>query len=177
MTIKPGSLLIAHPIHSAETKMDAVVFVTESHSRGTLGVRLNLPAPVTMTHLMQQKNLSWSGPDSVYSGGEHNQGALILLHDGDWYSSNTMPIDPNWSISSDQFMLDKMCRENYPREFRICLGVTAWDTDNITSSIRSNRPRWLLLEDPDPDLITAPAGLQWDMAVVAHSQNLFDSYF
>ena len=177
MTIKSGSLLIAHPIHSADSKLDAVVLVTECHSNGIVGLRLNKPAEITMTALMMQKRIQWTGQDQVYSSGNHTPGALILLHRNDWYSRTTMPVDEQWSVSSDEFMLEKLAQNNCPSDYRICLGITLLNTQNIQHDITSTRPKWLLLEDPDPELINAPAGLQWDMAVSQCSQNLFDNYF
>lgn len=177
MTIKPGSLLIAHPIYSSDSRVDAVVLVTECHSQGVVGLRLNNPSDITMSELMMQKNIDWMGPDQVYTSGSHNPGALILLHSSDWYSKTTMPINDDWSMSSDEFMLTKLSEGNCPLDYRICLGITIFNSLQITADIRSPRPKWLLLEDPSSDIINAPAGLQWDMAVAQHSQNLFDSYF
>jgi len=171
---KQGDLLIAHPHWNPSCQ---VCLITEVNSVSTMALTLNLPHEYTLDQLVVSDTTSLMYTDPVYRGGDNNPTALIMLHDGDWYSSNTMPVNSHWSISSDMTMLEKMADGNTPKDYRALLGVSAWDTDDLQHRVSSSRPEWLVLEDPKPSLVMADCDEQYDLALSEYTQSLSHSLF
>jgi len=172
---KQGDLLIAHPHWNT---LQEVCLITEVNTVSTMALTLNLPHEYTLDQLVVADAQSLMFTDTVYKGGDNNPTALIMLHDGDWYSSNTMPVNTDWSISSDITMLEKMATGNIPTDYRALLGVSAWDTDDLKHLVSSARAQWLVLEDPQPSLVMADCEHHYDLALSVytrnHSHSLFD---
>lgn len=160
--IRPGDLIISHPHWCAREK---VCFVTEHSEKSTVALELNTPATITLAELVFEKGIELTYDEPVYRGGEYNQSALILLHDCHWYSSNTMPVTHDWSISSDYHMIDKLADGNTPTHYRAMLGITAWSPGELEEIINSSRPQWLVVNDPDYELITVSAEDQYTLAL------------
>lgn len=172
--IKPGDLLISHPRWGSSVR--SVCFITEHTRHSTVALQINQPANVTLRELVLTKGYDSVDDQMVYSGGEFSPGALIMLHDRDWYSANTMPVTNDWSISSDYHMLDKIVEGNTPTLYRYVMGLTAWEPRELEKDLRSSQPRWILLNDPDPELIMADAENQYALAIHAASSQFWNNY-
>jgi putative AlgH/UPF0301 family transcriptional regulator len=172
--IKPGDLIISHPRWGSSIR--SVCFITEHTRYSTVALQINQPAKVTLRELVFTKGYDCADDQMVYSGGEFSPGALIMLHDRDWYSSNTMPVTSEWSISSDYHMLDKVTMGNTPTLYRYVMGLTAWEPGALEKDLHSDRPRWILLNDPDPELVMADADNQYALAIHAASSQFWNDY-
>ena len=106
MQIRPGSLLIANPKHADNHQQGMVVYITESTNYSTMGIVLNSSDSYYLSDLLEKKGISWPFETLVNIGGNYSPTCMIMLHSGDWYSSNTMPITTDISISSDHVMLE-----------------------------------------------------------------------
>jgi len=148
--VRPGDLLVSHPYWSNTQR---VCFVTEHTGYSTVALQINTPAELTVGQLDFADNSTVSLDEPVYYGGDFNRNSLILLHDHTWYSSNTMPITSHWSITSDQLMLEKLEMGNLPEEYRMVLGITAWEPGEIETLLADRRSEWLLFKNPEPGLI------------------------
>ena len=177
MQIRPGSLLIAHPVHADRENNKHVVYITESTSASTMGITLNNISRYDLKELMEQKGIEWYGDREVYIGGEYNPHALVMLHSDEWYSTNTMQVDQNLSISSDGLMVEKMEMGNTPDWYRLFVGCKGWEPTELAHELKSSKPKWLLLAHPDPSLIESKHEDTWTLAVMQCSQDLIDNYF
>lgn len=172
--IAAGDLLIAHP-HWNPTR--SVVLITEANRNLITGLVLNNPSPMKMPGLVAQYDLEWYEDPSVYTGGDVSPGALILLHDSNWYSTNTLPVRSDLAISSDQFMLEKFSMGNTPQQWRVLLGCTVWDKDDLVHNLSLKKSQWLLLPNADSHLIFADPESQYRTALSAHSLYLTELHF
>ena len=177
MQIRPGSLLIAHPVHAHRENRKHVVYITESTSASTMGLTLNNLSTYNLQVLMDQKGIDWYGPSEVYLGGEYNKHALIMLHSNEWYSSNTMDVNNNLALSSDGLMIEKMEMGNTPEWYRLFVGCKGWEPAELGHELKGKNPKWLLLAKPSQVLIELSDENLWDNAVAEYSQDVFDSYF
>ena len=177
MQIRPGSLLIAHPVHANKENRKHVVYITESTSASTMGLTLNNLSTYDLQVLMDQKGVDWYGPSEVYLGGEYNNHALIMLHSNEWYSSDTMDVNNNLSLSSDGLMIEKMEMGNTPEWYRLFVGCKGWEPAELGHELKGKNPKWLLLAKPSQVLIELSDNNLWDNAVAEYSQDVFDSYF
>ena len=176
MQLAPGSLLIAHPAHAPNYIKHHVVLITESNKTNTVGLTLNQPNRYTLTDIMRSKGLDWQLDDQLYTGGEYNANSMIVLHSDEWYSSSTMHFAKHWGISSDSVMLEKFEQCNTPKDYRIFVGCTGWDPQELTEEIKTSRPRWIVLPKPSKDLIMSEAQHQWDLAIIEHAANAVQNF-
>ena len=172
--IAPGDIVISHPRWG---EGERVCFVTEHTRLSTVALQLNTPTEVTFKDLAASKGYNCVEDQPVYRGGDYNRSALIMLHDGDWYSANTMPINSNWSISSDYHMLEKVIMGNTPHNYRYMLGITAWAPQGLERELTAERPTWLILNEPDIDLVLADPKKQYDLAIEAVSSGFWRTNF
>jgi putative AlgH/UPF0301 family transcriptional regulator len=177
MQLRPGSLLIAHPIHCAAECRKHVVLVTESTHNSTMGITLNHLSNYDLRELMLDKGLDWAATRELWIGGDRRGSALVMLHSSEWYSSNTMPIDTNFSISSDAVMIDKVDMGNTPQWYKLFVGCKGWKLEQIVRELNGSKPKWLYLAYPSPKLIEADGKQMWNLAVTECSQDLFNEYF
>ena len=174
LLVEPGDILISHPRWGEHRR---VCFVTEHTAYSTVALQLNSPLTVTFRELAASKGYDCATDRSVFRGGDYNRSALIMLHDNAWFSANTMQINSEWSISSDMHMLEKVVEGNTPLSYRYILGITAWPPRSLERDLASERPTWLVLKSPDPELITAEPERQYDLALEAVSSGFWSSYF
>ena len=79
-----------------------------------MGLVLNDLSNHDLRKLMEHHGVEWPIDSTVYIGGPVNNGALVMLHTDEWYSSNTMSVDKTFAVSSDGFMLEKLEDGNAP---------------------------------------------------------------
>ena len=102
---------------------------------------LNNLSTYNLQVIMDQKGIDWYGPREVYTGGEYNSHALIMLHSHEWYSSNTMDVNNNLALSSDGLMIEKMEMGNTPEWYRLFVGCKGWEPALVTR----RRPSWWMM--------------------------------
>lgn len=173
---RQGQLLVAHPNLGDNTFKHSVVYVTEDHEGGTVGLMLNRPTEYSLREIMHTKGLELAGTDRVvYKGGPVNPTAVVMLHTDDWYSSNTMVVQPGVAISSDNFMIEKLALENAPSSWRIVLGVSGWAPGQLDREI--DRGDWLQVAT-DPEILWGYDGeKQWRKSLDLCSQQMLAQYF
>lgn len=177
MQIPSGSLLIAHPVHAASENAKTVVYITESTQASTMGLTLNKLSTYDLKQLMARHGVEWYGDREVWIGGEFNPHALVMLHSDEWYSTNTMQIDRNFSISSDDLMIDKMEMGNTPDWYQLFVGCKGWQPQELAQELKNKRPKWLLLNNPSLELINSSmTNKMWQSAVEEYSQDVFSNY-
>jgi putative transcriptional regulator len=179
MEVRAGSLLVAHPAYSHPEHTEHLVYITESTAASTMGITLNQPANLDLSELINQKSEYeyHSVPYEVFVGGEYNPNALIMMHSDSWYSSNTMQVDNNYSISSDNLMIEKLEMGNIPDWFRLFVGCKGWTPGELEHELKSAKPKWLLLRNPSLDLIESSRDDVWKQALEQCSQQMFQEYF
>lgn len=176
MQVRAGSLLIAHPVHADAHTDKHVVLVTESTSASTMGITLNDLSSYDLQQLLAQKNIDWYGNTDIYIGGDYNPHAMIMLHSNEWYSSNTMQVDQNLSVSSDGLMVEKMEMGNTPEWYRLFVGCKGWEPTELAHELKSSKPKWLLLAKPSQVLIELADANIWNNALAEYSQDVFSNY-
>lgn len=171
--IKPGTLLIAHPDIEDEFFGCSVILITEHHQTGTVGLIVNKLSKIVLSEAMGLQE--WNLDDDMYVGGPVNPQALIMLHTAGWYSSNTMPVDNNLSISSDLLMTEKMHMGNTPEQFRFVSGMANWQPKQLQTEIDKNR--WLTMPSSERIIFESRGEKQWKHAVDAYADIAVSQFF
>lgn len=180
--VKPGSLLIAHPLMKPNMFSNSVILITEQHNKKYKGLIVNKNSSYQVSELVPNCSQSCCGQTYLYSGGPVNPTALIMLHSNEWYSTNTMQINSEVAISSDTTMLSKISMDNLPFEYRLVAGMSVWSETQLKAEMRAgpsrSHPYWMVLNDFDPKILFEEEQKeQWNTAVNLYAQTMFDQYF
>ncbi len=172
-----GKLLVAHP-NQADFFSRTVIFVYQDDTnQGTLGLVLNKPTRITVGDIVTEKGLSYTGTEHVYKGGPVNENAVFLLHEDNWYGSNTFQIgNTGLAITSDAVMMEKLSMGNYPIGWRMITGVAGWRPGQLQQEI-NNIHGWLTCDANDSIVFNKDGERQWNMALQMCANQTIDSYF
>jgi putative transcriptional regulator len=176
MQIRSGSLLIANPAYADKQQQGHVVYITESTEYSTMGLILNSNDTYSLGDLLSQKDIDWPYETHVGIGGDYSPTCMIMLHSNEWYSSNTMPVTNDLSISSDGFMFEKLEIGNDPDWYKLFLGTSGWTPQELEQDLKGKNPKWLLLSRPSQKLIRTETNNIWDIAVAELRQDVFSRY-
>lgn len=173
--VKPGQILVAHPDLECDFFHGSVVLITERTAKGYTGVALNKPSTVSMLDIADQKGWSWPYTNRVGRGGPVSPHALIMLHTSDWYSSNTLPISDLVSLSSDNFMTEKMVMGNAPESWRLLHGLSGWFPGQLEAEI--DRNDWLTAWPTEDILFEYSGEEQWRCSIELSAGQAVNAYF
>jgi len=143
-----GKILIAPPNVRGNFWSKTVTFVTENHSRGSMGLVLNKKSKVTIREFSQQLGVDCDIDGYIYVGGPVNTKALTILHSSEWSCNNTMVINNEFSISSSHELLPRLAMGDCPHRWRLALGLCVWAPDQLENELKGVPPyshdfRWL----------------------------------
>lgn len=178
-----GKLLIAPPNVKGNFWQKTVIYITENHSRGSLGIILNKPSKMTIREFSQQCGVRCEVGGSVHVGGPVNVKALTMLHSSEWNCSNTLHINNEFSISSSHDLLPRLAMGDFPNKWRLILGLCAWSPDQLENEIKGIPPydhnfSWLTAT-PSQDIVFSVDGQeQWTQSIelsgMEFVQNILD---
>tara|TARA_B110000503_G_scaffold131392_1_gene205961 strand:+ start:503 stop:1048 length:546 start_codon:yes stop_codon:yes gene_type:complete len=177
-----GKLLIAHPNLVQNYFERSVIYICHDDPKtGSQGLILNKPSTYTVGDISTMKGFPSDLGELVRKGGPVRDKAICILHTTEWYSSNTVSAG-QYSISSDQLMLEKISMYNTPRNWRIFSGICTWAPQQLDLEVKGITPysenlSWLTLDAYD-NIVFGPDGKdQWISAVNACSQQAIKDYF
>ena len=175
--IKPGQLLVAHPDLNDRYFRRSVVLVTENTPNNTVGLVVNKPSLVSVAEAIEQNNdTEWPYDDTLYQGGPVNIKSLITIHTAEWHSSNTLNINDVVSISSDNFMMEKMATGNLPKNHRFVVGMCGWAPGQLQKEIDTGKG-WLTCDSNESILFEYSGPHQWDLAINLCARYAINQYF
>lgn len=165
-----SNLLIAPPKVRGNFWQKTVIFLTEHHSRGAVGLVLNKRSQMTITEFASQNNVKLDTPGFVYVGGPVNVKALTMLHTPEWACSNTMRINSNFSLSSSADILTSLAMGNAPRQWRLFVGLCGWTQGQLENEIAGNPPyehdkSWLISSSNPTLVFESDKEDQWTQSI------------
>lgn len=158
--INPGDVIIAAPDCPDPRFRKTVIMITEHTDRGTMGICLNRVTERRVRDIVEPTGLVLGWDDSVYWGGPVQPNTVWILHDSDWSTEQTLPVNTEWAMTSNISMFEKMSLDQMPQRYRVVSGVVGWDSDQLRAEIQGLGPwrqehSWLILNRPDPELLLA----------------------
>jgi putative transcriptional regulator len=171
-----GKLLVAHPMLNDFFHRAVILVYSDDNQNGTLGLVLNKPTKITVNEIVSEKGMPYAGTEHIYKGGPVNENALLMVHEDNWYASNTMPVArTGLAITSDDIMLQKLSMDNTPIQWRMCVGLAGWSPGQLQQEINS-RYGWLTC-DAHPSIVFAKDGeRQWNRALQQCATQTIDQY-
>ena len=165
-----GTLLIAPPKLKTNFWYKSVIFLTEHHKNGSMGLILNKRSQMSVTEFCDQIGMTLNIPGYIYLGGPVNIKALSMLHSSEWNCSNTMQVNDEFSISSAEDLLVRLGDGDAPRQFRLFLGLCGWAPNQLMEEIKGSDVRdhsfsWLTASANFESVFEMDLKDQWNHAV------------
>lgn len=135
-----GNLLIAPPAVKGNFWYKTVVMVTEHHHHGSVGLVINKRSHMTLIEFGDQIGFPLNVDGYVYLGGPVNVKNLSMLHTNEWSSTNTLKVNDEFSISSDEHILPRLANGDTPERWRLLLGVCGWSPGQLLGEIKGTPP-------------------------------------
>ncbi len=144
-----GKILISPPNVRGNFWAKSVIYVTEHHDRGSMGITLNKRSKMTIREFAEQCDVNLDIDGYMYVGGPVNVKALTMLHSPEWSCSNTMRINKQFSLSSSEDLLEKLAMGHFPKHWRLFVGLCAWAPDQLEAELKGLGPHnhnysWLI---------------------------------
>lgn len=136
-----GTLLIAPPKLKNNFWYKSVIFLTEDHQNGSMGLILNKRSQMSVSDFTEQLGPRLNIPGFIYLGGPVNIKALTMLHSSEWECSNTMQVNKHFAISSAEDLLVRLADGDAPRQFRLFLGLCGWAPKQLMEELKGTPPR------------------------------------
>ena len=172
-----GRLLVASPKQDSGMFARTVALITEHSRRGTTGFVLNRPSGSTVGKLMQQVGIvdAPAFDDIIHMGGPIRERNISMLHSNDWYSASTNVVNEHFSISYDNFMLEKMVMNNTPREWIMFAGSSGWAPGQLENEL--DRDLWLTIDANPAIVFSSNKEELWTLAIDIYSQQQVENFF
>lgn len=172
-----GHLLVATPQLQHSPFRETVVYLSEHDRNGAQGYVLNRPSLITVGKLMDNFEVECAAryEDRIWLGGPVGERHIHMLHTPDWYSASTRSVDPNFAVSRDTFMLEKLSTMDTPREWMMFAGFSAWAAGQLESELSHNS--WLTLPANPAVVFSSKKSELWNLCVELCAQNMVDNYF
>lgn len=167
---KTGKLLIAPPNVKGNFWQKTVIFVTEDHDRGSIGLVLNKPSKMSIKEFSEQHGVDSDVEGFIYVGGPVNTNALTVLHTSEWECGNTLKINDRFSLSSSSDLLHRFSIGDKPKYWRIFAGLCAWAPNQLYCEIQgingySHEKSWLISTSSRQLVFALDSNEQWTAAV------------
>ena len=172
-----GKLLIAPPSVRGNFWQKTVIYVTENHARGSMGLVLNKVSKMPIREFAQNCNVDCDIDGFMYVGGPVNVKALTMIHSAEWACENTMQINNEFSISSHADLLQRLAMGDCPNYWRLIVGLCAWTPDQLENELNGVSPynhafSWLTATPTQEGVFVLDGTDQWTSSI-EHSGSEF----
>jgi putative transcriptional regulator len=173
-----GKLLVASPKLDNTMFSKTVVFMYEHGRQGSQGIVINRPSDeTTIAQLLDDPMLNSSIPlqEPIYHGGPVSERTISMLHTGEWFSANTKAINEDFSLSSDQFMLEKISAGNTPSQWLMAAGKCGWVAGQLENEI--DKDAWLPLTAKPAIVFSTGKQSLWELCVDLCASESIEAWF
>lgn len=126
----------------------SVVLMVDHGSEGAMGLIVNRPSAVTVSHALSEHFSLPDSDDLVYFGGPVEPSALFILHDRSEFQGEESPILPGLFVGNSPEIFEAVVRSrdegDEAMQFRIFCGCAGWAAGQLEGEI--DRGDWFHLE-------------------------------
>ena len=184
MQIKGGDLLIA-PAAMRDTRFfKSVILLTHHHVGGSYGLCLNRPTSYTVQDLIDEAEMDLECQLSMplYWGGPVQPNTVWMLHDPEWSTRYTVPVNNNWSMTSHTEMFYHLADNDWPKWFRVFHGYAGWGPGQLQMELTSqgaweHHSSWLTVSQVEPESVLEQDESQlWTTTVELSAKQAMDHW-
>ena len=178
----PGSFLIAPPSMSDTRFSKTALLITHKNLSGTFALCLNKPTNHDISQIAIELGIPNSLQFPLFWGGPVNSGSIWMLHSPEWQCEYTMPVNENWSVTSNEAMFHYISDGDVPNYFRIAYGFCSWAPGQIDMELSgmppfNKRSSWLVANNIKPeDIFEQHVNEVWDNCVAMSGQQAVDNW-
>ena len=170
-----GKCLIARPSIEDPLFKRSVVFIYEQNVAGIAGVIINQRSPISTHDIFLNRGFSPSeAAEKVYVGGPVNSNAVLILHTSEWKTTNTLKVNSDLSVSSDDLMFYKFVNGDKPEGYKFITGVAAWHPLQLKQELNNNR--WLISNLTVHQILDTDSRQLWDVAIETNAKQTIDRF-
>mgnify|MGYP006272922801 FL=1 len=142
-----------------------------------------MPSILRVADICHQRGIEFSNSEErIYQGGPLAGDAVTMLHTPEWYSRNTTTAGPDYLLSSDYDMFEKIAEGNAPVYWRCFAGIASWAPGQLDMELAGDFPyksenSWLIADANDDILFEYEGYDQWEQAIELASRQMIDSLF
>lgn len=158
-----NQLLIAMPALGDPNFHRTVTIICEHSEEGALGIIINRPTGMPLSHILEQLSLEAASPDiadqPVLNGGPVQQERGFVLHEpgGEWDS--TLEVSGEIRVTTSRDILTAMANGTGPRRAIVALGYAGWEAGQLEAEIRANA--WLSAPASSEIVFELPFDQRW----------------
>jgi putative transcriptional regulator len=182
MKIDSSDLLIAPPHIPDPRFRKTVLMLTHDHRGGSFALCVNRPTEHSLQDIIGELGIDTNLNFPLYWGGPVNPTTVWMLHDSGWECEHTVPVNDEWSMTSNVEMFRDLAHGNYPKHFRLMLGYCSWSKNQLQSEIDgmppwSHKNSWLIAKNLGPEwLFEQPVELLWENCTTLCSHQAVDQW-
>lgn len=182
ITPQKGDIIIAPPAMADLRFRKTAILITHHDEDGSIGLCINRPTRHNLQGVCQELDPSMNLNFPLYWGGPINPNSIWMLHDSLWTCANTVMLNDQWAVSSNERMFHEINEGNVPSFFRFFHGMASWQPSQLDCELNGEDPytsasSWLLLEQPQSEeLIEMPIENVWEYCLTLCSQQAVSSW-
>ena len=170
-----GRCLMATPQVKDPHFVQSVVLIYEQTAKGIAGVVLNKKSQFNTRDVAERHGYTLTtASDPIYSGGPVNPNAILMLHTSEWHSSNTMLVNSDLAVSSDDIMMMRYLNGDQPKNLRFFSGSAVWSVPQLKNEIKNNH--WLTCDLTVAQLFSYNSSNQWQLALESAARSAVDTF-
>jgi putative transcriptional regulator len=174
-----GSIIVSTPMLAGRLFEECVIYIYDHSPKwGAQGIVINRTTDLTVLDLLEKMELFCQDPQldfPLYHGGPVEENGIAMVHTSEWFSSNTCPVTSDISISSDEFMIDKLVDGNAPANWLMSAGKCEWEPGEIEQEIAAGC--WLCATASEEMLFSSKDNdSQWSIAIEYCTKQAVDSW-
>ena len=177
-----GDLLIAPPGIPDKRFHRSVLMLTHDHDGGAFALCVNKPSHYTLIDVLEDIGVEANLNFPLYWGGPVSPTTIWMLHSSEWSTEHTVPVNDDWSMTSNVEMFHCLADGDFPLHFRIMFGYCAWSQGQLRAELTGREPwnvrhSWLVAQSPDGEwLFEQPIETLWEEATQLSSNQAVDSW-
>ena len=153
-----------------------VVLIVEHGSDGAMGLVVNRPSSVSVSHALSGHFDLPETEELVYVGGPVEPANLFILHNAEDMNGDETAVVPGLYVGTSAEIFETIVRsvveENHDLKFRIFSGCAGWGAEQLEGEI--GRGDWLLLSACAGSIFHDDPYQVWDEALrLFHDNNRF----
>lgn len=168
-----GQLLLAMPGMADPRFKQAVAFICEHGTEGTMGIVVNAPSNVSWKEVFTQMSLddvSLRGDEPVLVGGPVSQEQGFVLHGRGMQFASTAEVSKDISLTASKDIVESLAAGRGPDDVLLALGYAGWGPGQLEEEITENA--WLTLPAEPEILFATPWNKRWHTAAARHGIDL-----
>ena len=169
-----GRLLAAAPEMPDPNFAGTIVYIAQHDETGAMGVVINkVMGQGPLADLLRAMGLPTEGVKGdieIHYGGPVGMKQGFILHSPDYKTENSIPVDKDFTLSSDPTVLVDIGLGNGPKQSLFAFGYAGWGPGQLEGELRQEA--WVTLNAEPSFVFGGDVEKKWQQAVANEKRDL-----